>query len=65
MHEALVGQHAAQLAAEQQGRDEVLARLQTLEETLARTQQEHDQLTKTQLEEVECPGLVFTLMTID
>lgn len=52
MREALTGQHAAQLAMEQQSRDEAQGQLQTLEETLARTQKEHDQLTKKQLEEV-------------
>lgn len=52
MREALAGQHAAQLAMEQQSRDEAQGQLQTLEETLTRTQKEHEQLTKKQLEEV-------------
>ncbi|KAG0717391.1 Early endosome antigen 1 [Chionoecetes opilio] len=52
LREALTGQHAAQLAMEQQGRDEAVAQLHTLEETLARIRTEHEQLGKTRKEEV-------------
>ena len=52
MREALAGQHAAQLAMEQQSRDEAQSHLQSLQDTVAKTQKQHDQLTKTHQDKV-------------